>query len=130
MTVRRHKYEADILTRESAAVILRGGDSYAIARALVAIALNEPDWRWVQDECTRLSAHADANVRRLSGVCLAHIARIHQTIDRPLAKEVLRRLAEDPDPSVRGEVEAVLDDFEVFLRWKPSIRVQLEPPAI
>ncbi|HEX5726458.1 MAG TPA: hypothetical protein VFX98_13375, partial [Longimicrobiaceae bacterium] len=53
------------LDRERAAAVLHGDDPEAMAHALVAVALHEPDWRWVQGECTRLSVHPDANLRRL-----------------------------------------------------------------
>ena len=115
------------LTRERAAEILRGGDPVAMAHALVAIALNEPDRRWVQAECTRLSTHADANLRRLSAVCIGHLGRLHGEVDRAAAESLLRRLAADPDAEVRGGVEDALGDLEVFLGWCPDVPVP--PPA-
>ena len=130
---RRVFHNPDPLTPATAHAALRGPDPTAAANAIVALALHEDDWRWVQAECEWLATHPEANLRRLSAVCLGHLARLHGVIDRERAEAQLRSLAVDPDRWVRGAVEDALGDFKVFLRWRPAIVVRfdgLPPPAI
>jgi hypothetical protein len=92
---------------------LRGSDSTAICRALVAAALHDPDWAWVQEHCLRLLAAPNSDVRGVAATCLGHLARIHGTLDQDRVEPKLRELRKDPD--VGGRAEDALDDIQKFM---------------
>lgn len=94
---------------------LRSDDVEAVCHALVEAAYHHPDGPWVQAECTRLSRHPDPGPRRLSALCLGHLARIHGALDAEMAEELLTRLARGPEADVRGTVEDARGDVGVFL---------------
>lgn len=91
------------------------------ALALLACALHEPDWRWVQAWCLRFTEDPDVVLRGLAVTCLGHLARIHRELDLELVMPVLERLRADPQLS--GRVEDALDDISTF------VGVGKTPPA-
>ena len=94
---------------------LRSDDPGAIQKALIVAAYHDPDWHWVQSECSRLSHHPNDEVRYVTVICLSHLARIHRQLDEASAEEMLTRLASDPAEDVTGTIPDVRGDFKVFL---------------
>ena len=94
---------------------LRSDEAGAVCHALIEAAYHDPDWRWVQAECSRLSRHSDNGVRYTAVACLGHLARIHGQLDGASAEEVLTRLAVDPLEKLTGAVSDTRDDFEIYL---------------
>lgn len=102
------------IPRDEAENILQQGPPAEIALALVRLAYHDPDWKWVQDTCVRLSFHPDKFVRRTCATCFGHIARIHGRIEKQTVMPVLDRLLQDSD--VKGEAEDALEDLSVFIK--------------
>lgn len=101
------------MPRDAAERALHSPDPAEACDALLAIALHDSDWRWVQDQCLRSLRHPDEQVRALAVTCLGHVARIHRRLDLDRVLPVLAEL--QTDPALTGRVEDALDDFDVFL---------------
>ena len=103
------------IDRDTLSLLLQSSDEREVCRALVAAALHDPDWRWVQSQCVRFATHSSSWVRRVIPTCFGHLARIRRQNERDLVERVLDRLAEDPFAEVRGTVQDARDDFAIFL---------------
>jgi hypothetical protein len=103
------------LSRTSVEALLRSGEPSAVCEALVAAAFYDPERRWVEAQCALLAEHSSSEVRGLVATCLGHLARIHKTLDRSITDPILRKLAADSEPEVRGRVQDALGDMQVFL---------------
>lgn len=101
------------LSKADAEKIFASSDRDAICEALVALALNAPDWRWVQDRCLALTHHAEWELRAIAATCLGHLARIHGTLDFARVKPRLIELMEDP--RTRGYAETAAGDIKMFM---------------
>ncbi len=108
--------EPTALTRAEAEKIFKSNDVDAICEALVSVALNDVDWRWVQTQALRFANHESPQVRAVVATSLGHLARIHRTLDAaqvvPKLREMLR------DKAIAGRVEDAIDDIEIYLGWK------------
>ena len=97
-------------------LLLSKGDITDVQDALLSAAYYDLDWKWVQEQCLTFLAHRDCSTRRLSAICLGHIARIHKQLDLEV---VLARLAElKNDPEIGGSVQDALDDIRFYLRFQ------------
>src|SRR5581483_12358998 len=83
--------------RAEAEAALASDDAGAVVRALLRLAVHDPDWPWVQAACLKLADHPAADVRRAVAMALGHLARLHATLDLASALPALRRLAADPE---------------------------------
>jgi hypothetical protein len=101
------------MDRNAVEAALRSGDSSAISRALVAAALHDPDWAWVQEHSLRLLSAAEPDVRGVAATCLGHLARIHGMLDLDRVEPRLRELRHDP--ALGGRAEDALDDIQQFM---------------
>jgi hypothetical protein len=101
------------VSRDEAQSIFDSGDTSAICKSLVGLAFYEPDWKWVQDQCVEFSTHPNADVRRVSVLCLSHLARIHRALDLEEVSSTLQRLKNDPE--VAGSVEDAIEDIELSM---------------
>jgi hypothetical protein len=101
------------MSRDDAERALQSPNPDEIGAALLASALDDPDWRWVQEQCLRGLQHSSEQVRGLALTCLGHVARIHGHLDMERVLPVLAGLR--THPSLAGRVEDVLDDIEMFL---------------
>jgi hypothetical protein len=88
-----------------------GGDARAISYALVAIALNDDDGAWIEEQCWRMASHGDADVRGTAGLCLGHVARRFGVV-RPRSWQLVRQLCDDR--SVDNRPCDALDDLRRF----------------
>jgi hypothetical protein len=108
------RYEQPIhLTRMAAESELESGSAQRVRDALISLALNDPDWRWVQDVCLRFASDPDASIRAISATSLGHLARIHGALDLARVLPVLRKLLEAPETA--GYAETALDDIGQFI---------------
>jgi hypothetical protein len=108
------KYEQPAPTsRVDAERALSSSSPEEVCDALLASALHDPDWRWVQEQCLRSLQHPSEDVRGLALTCLGHVARLHGRLD---VERVLPALAAlRAHPALAGRVEDALDDIEMFL---------------
>ena len=90
------------------------GSPELITDALVRVALNDPDWQWVQGKCLTFLDSPVSDVRRLAVTCLGHLARIHGELDREKVVRLLNKLRHDDQ--IGGSVEDALEDIEKFVR--------------
>ena len=102
------------IDRDEAERTLAGQDAEAVSLALLRLALHDPDWRWVQEQCLRFVGHPDVWVRRNAATSLGHLARLHRQLDSSRVIPVLEKLKKDPE--VASEAETALDDLTIFLR--------------
>ncbi|VDO15750.1 unnamed protein product [Brugia timori] len=100
------------LSRQDAEDALASRSSAVVCRALIAIALHEPDWLWAQDRCLEELSNADPDIRGLAATCLGHVARVHRNLEKARAVAALTPLLADPE--VAGRVEDALDDIAAF----------------
>jgi len=106
-------YKVSPISRSDADAAFSSGDSGRTSNALVSLAFHDADWRWVQDKCLRYIDSPFPDVRRLSIVCLGHLARIHGSLDMDEVLPVLEGLMEDAE--LRGVVEDTLEDIDIFI---------------
>jgi hypothetical protein len=107
--------------REEAEAAFQSGDPSEVVRALLGLALHDPDLEWVQSQCFRLASHPDVWVRRNVATSLGHLARIHRRLDVERVTSLLDQLASDPE--VAGWVEDAWDDLHMFIpsrQWSVS----------
>jgi len=103
------------LSKVAANKLFADGDPDRIKETLVSVALNEPDWRWVQERCIEFANNsAEWSVRAVCATCLGHIARIHGELDLEGALRTLEALARDP--RTQGYAETALDDIRMYVR--------------
>jgi hypothetical protein len=108
------KYEnPPLLTRAIAEIELDSGNAHRIRDALIAVALNDPDWHWVQEICLRFATSSDTSIRAICATSLGHIARIHRQLDLARVLPVLKAMTSDPETA--GYAESALDDIEMFI---------------
>jgi len=112
--------EVGPLDRDTVTIRLRSDKEIDVCSALVAAALHDPDWRWVQSQCVAQAGHPSSRVRGVVAICFGHLARIHRQIDRERVEAVLGRLAIDAVPEVRGCVPDARSDFAIFLDRKSA----------
>jgi len=105
--------EAPPIARADAESAFSSGLPERICDALVRVAFNDPDWRWVQEQCLRFIGSPLPDVRRLAVTCLGHLARIHGQLDLERVMPLLKQMRNDGE--IEGSVEDALEDIEAFV---------------
>jgi hypothetical protein len=105
-------------SREAVERALRDDDASALIRAVIAVSMNEADWRYAQDLCVKLSSHPHFNVRGNAVLGFGHIARVHRQLDRDVVQPIIEAGLRDGDDYVRGQSLCAADDTAFFLGWK------------
>ena len=106
-------YNPPPLDRTEALAAFARGDKDALCDAIIAVALHDPDWRWVQAVCLKFVIHESSEVRGAAAIGLGHIARIHHQLDLALVLPILQSLNRDVE--VRGRAGDALEDIETFI---------------
>jgi hypothetical protein len=101
------------LSRESALEVIATGSEEERVRAVLSVALFDPDWEFAQGVCLSLVDDGSHAVRMAAILGFSHIARIHGRLDVDRVKPVLKRLA--VDPTLAGRVEDVEGDRRTFI---------------
>lgn len=105
------------VSHEEAEKALILGCPKEICETLVSLALNDADWKWVQQKCIDYSSHIDPEVRGVAVTCLGHVARIHHELDVKVVVPVIQGLMQDPE--VAGRAEDAWDDLLMYLTKPP-----------
>lgn len=84
-----------------------------VVRALIRLALNDPDWRMVQAHCLTFLKHTDRWVRGAAAISLGHLARIHGQLDLATVKPALEGLRDDAD--LDGKAQDALEDIKTYV---------------
>lgn len=87
-------------------------DLSRLREAIVAVALGDPDRRWVEQKLLALTFDQDGSVRAVAALGLGHVARVHGSIDRAAVVPRLNALL--ADPVAAGNAENALDDIAMF----------------
>ena len=89
------------------------GDPHRTREALVAVALNEPDFDWAQRVCIHFLSSNEWTVRAVAATCIGHIARIHRRINRDMVMPLLKEMQNDE--SLEGYASDAIDDIDTFV---------------
>jgi hypothetical protein len=100
------------LDKDSAEKIFASNDVKRICHAMVAVALHEQDWKWVQDKCLMFFMSDNPDISGLAATCLGHVARIHKQLERDKVIPLLRSRLNDP--AIAGQIGDALEDIEMF----------------
>lgn len=106
------------ITKVEAQAVLDAGDSQKIIMAMLGAAYHIDDWRWVQDHCLELLDSANPDLRNIAIICLSHIARIHEILDKEKVLPALERLLNDPQ--IGEEVSYTIEEIEWYLSHPES----------
>lgn len=108
------KYEdIEPIERDAALQALESDDAPRLSRALVSIALHDPDRPWIEGQLKRFLQHEDPWIRGIAATCVCHVARLHRELDTATIVPLLERLRDDPSTS--GKAQDALDDIEVYI---------------
>ena len=102
------------ISKELALKAFASGDPDRISNALLAIALHDGDWQWVQDICLQFLDDNDLDISALAATCLGHVARIHGQIDKTRVINALQ--SKMPNSKIKGTLEDACDDIETFAK--------------
>jgi hypothetical protein len=94
------------------------GSPEELQRAIIAVALHEPNFDSALAFCRRFAEHRDRGVRGNAVLALGHLARIHRNAELAADLPTIRRALGDPDEYVRGQAVAAAGDFEMFLNLR------------
>ena len=89
-----------------------------LAKAVLSVALYEPDLHWAQEYCIKVASNTNPIIRGNAILSLGHLARIHK---KALSQEAYRLVAtalSDPEEYVRGQADCAADDIEHFLQYQ------------
>jgi hypothetical protein len=92
-------------------------DPDRLSEIVVAVAMFERDWLYIQDLCVRLSSHPHPNVRGNAILGFGHAARRFRCLDQQIVQPIIQSGLEDENTFVRGQANAAKDDTEFFLKW-------------
>jgi len=107
------KYEElPAISRDELEMALVRAKPPGAARALLRMALHEPDAAWAERKCLGELNDDRDDVRAAAVVGLGHLARIHHTLLDPRVLEELRKLQQDP--RLGGVAEDALEDILTF----------------
>jgi hypothetical protein len=101
--------------KNSALQELKSNDERRIVNALLGLALNEQDWKWVQDICIKFSSHSSHSVRGIAILCFGHLARIHRELEIEKVLPIVKKALYDSNDFVKGHANNALDDIQFFL---------------
>lgn len=90
---------------------IESGIPERIVRALLSLAIHNPDWRWVQNLCVGFSDSQNDSVRAIAILCFGHIARFQGALDTEVTIPILIDGLNDPSNWVRGNASDTLDDI-------------------
>jgi len=96
---------------------LRDDDPQRLLEAVLAVSLQDADWRYAQDLCVRLATHPHCNVRGNAILGFGHIARRFGCLDRAIVQPIIEAGLRDEAAYVRGQATAAMNDAVFFLAW-------------
>ena len=113
MSENLHYQSLDPIERVDAEAVFVSGSPEDIGRAILRVALHDPDWEYAERAALAHLAYPHVWVRRNAATSLGHIARIHRRLHTGRVIPALLQLAQDPE--VCGYAGDALDDCEIFL---------------
>ena len=128
MTESRRRYQAITeWAHDDVEQALVDNDPESLQLAVVAVSMHDPDWRYAQNLCIRLSTHAHYIVRGNAVLGFGHIARVHGKLDRSLVQPIIERALCDSHEYVRGHGHDAKNDTTHYLGWEHE-QLEADPP--
>lgn len=81
------------------------------------VSMDPPDCHWAQAICLRLAGHHHPGVRGNAILGFGHLARTCGDLPEALIKPLVEAARHDPEPFVRNQAEAAMDDLRQFMGW-------------
>ncbi len=100
--------------QESLLEAISANDVEKLGPMIVAAALHEEDFDFVQRICIQLSSHSDEIVRGNAVLGFGHLARLFEALSDE-AIDIVRDRLRDPSSYVRGQAHAAAGDLSHFL---------------
>jgi hypothetical protein len=104
------------MTKRDMIAALKSEDPNTVLRGLLSAALYSGDGIWAEKLVYKFIDHEDPHVRGNALLSLGHIARIHGTLDRQRAIDVLRVAKHDRHEFVRGQALDSLEDVQHWIK--------------
>ena len=104
------------MSKQEINAAIRENDSKKLSIAVISAALYSGDGVWAEKLAYKLIDHPDHLVRGNAMLSLGHIARVHGTLDRDRAIDVLRVAMNDRDEYVRTHASDARDDVEHWIK--------------
>ena len=121
-------YGTNVITRKMAAETpnalsaqeveqaLQSNDPTKISRALLALALSDPDWHKTQAYCLQFLEHPDDGLRGFAAECISHLIYNQHHLDVNRVRAALLQHQSDPNKYVARKVAYALSDLELFAK--------------
>jgi|SRR5215475_13429389 len=93
---------------------LKSNSEGRAAKAVIAVALHDPDWKWAEKQCLNALKDPRSDVRAAGVTGLGHIARIHGRITASVIIPKLEALK--ADKSLGGVAEDAIEDILFFAK--------------
>jgi hypothetical protein len=106
------------INKSSAQEVLASGVPEQLARAVLSVALYEPDLHWAQEYCIQVASHTNPIVRGNAMLGFGHLARINKTALQEQTYMLVLAALSDPEEYVRAQAESAADDIGLFLHHK------------
>lgn len=104
-------------TRDRVITAIKENDVATLIPVALSVATYDPDWKYAQDLCIRLSEHSNASVRGNAILALGYVARVHRRLEKRIVKPVLLRAQKDSEAEVCSRADDAVDDINLYLNW-------------
>jgi len=109
------KYEdVSPISRQELHSALASDSEESAARAILAVALHDPEWTWAEQQYLLALQDKRAEVRAATVISLGHIARVHGKSTLSVVIPALEALRSDQ--GLGGIVEDALEDILMFVK--------------
>ena len=102
--IQRHVAERWLASRDPGKIIF----------ALLRLSLHGPDFAYAERMALEHAFHPEVWVRHNAATALAHVARLHGSIDLPAVMRTLLALLDDPE--VHDNADFSLDELEIYMK--------------
>jgi hypothetical protein len=100
--------------RDDALRLLQSDDIDAAEKALLSVALFEPDVEFATRVVFTCARRHEPAMRGTALLCIGHLSRLYRRLPEQPSVELVRAGLHDPSEYVRGQAENALDDLLVF----------------
>ncbi len=106
--------EPQPISRKEVESALASENPEVAAKALIRMALWEPDWEWAEHTCLAALQNRNVEIKKAALTAIGHVARLHHVLHLEAVIPVVKQLLDDP--SCQGIAEDALDDISIFVR--------------
>ncbi|MFV0480921.1 MAG: hypothetical protein ACK5LP_02950 [Campylobacteraceae bacterium] len=94
--------------------VFNSSNKDAILKKLLYMTFHFQNYKWLYERCFELAKHKDIEVQKLAIVCIGHIARIHQKVDKQKVLAFFETIKYDEN--LKAEIENTLEDISIFCK--------------